>query len=317
MALLRTGSATSTLSKMQRRATRYEKYISLSSVFLIITSTIVIFTSVVLIKWYFMPNLSFWDPMFEVAPYLMLGLGIFKFCVSLYGFGITSSENRGLLIFFAVLLGAAFVGQVASIFTFWQVKTTVEIGSVGPSAANDELQLYGKPGEEGVTSSWDHMQAHLHCCGASGFQKGFKDWQNTEYGQNQHGDYPGFDGVPDSCCHSEGDNCGKGVLGNMGENNIRSKIFVDGCLEILQEWMEEDIVPMIAVYSGVGIAIALVELIATVLVCAYVAQINRRRQREEIMWNAVRGGDNGDGRGGGEMTPMHTFDRTSNHDTQV
>ena len=107
------------------------------------------------------------------------------------------------------------------------------------------------------------------------------------------------------------------MLGNMGENNIRSKIFVDGCLEILQEWMEEDIVPMIAVYSGVGIAIALVELIATVLVCAYVAQINRRRQREEIMWNAVRGGDNGDGRGGGEMTPMHTFDRTSNHDTQV
>ena len=95
----------------------------------------------------------------------MLGLGIFKFIVSLYGFGITSSENRGLLIFFAVLLGAAFVGQVASIFTFWQVKTTVEIGSVGPSAANDELQLYGKPGEEGVTSSWDHMQHVLRTKG--------------------------------------------------------------------------------------------------------------------------------------------------------
>jgi hypothetical protein len=87
-------------------------------------------------------------------------------------------------------------------------------------------------------------------------------------------------------------------------------------MEILREWMEGDIVPMIAVYSGVGIAIALVELIATVLVCAYVAQINRRRQREEIMWGAVRGGDNGDGRGS-EMAPMHTFDRTSNHDTQV
>ena len=102
----------------------------------------------------------------------------------------------------------------------------------------------------------------------------------------------------------------------MGENNIRSRIFVDGCLEILQQWMEEDIVPMIAVYSGVGIAIALVELIATVLVCAYVAQINRRRQREEMMWNAVRG-DNGDGRGA-ELQPMHNqFDRSSNHDTQV
>jgi len=316
MALLRTGSAKSTLSMMQRRATRYEKYISLASVFLIITSTIVIFTSVVLIKWYFMPNLAFWDQMFAVAPYLMLGLGIFKFIISLFGFAITSSENRGLLIFFAILLAAAFVGQVASIFTFWQVKTTVEIGSVGPSAANDELQLYGKNGSESITSSWDHMQKHLHCCGASGYQKGFKDWQNTDFGRNQHGRHQKFDGVPDSCCHQEGENCGKGVLGNMGENNIRSRIFVDGCLEILQQWMEEDIVPMIAVYSGVGIAIALVELIATVLVCAYVAQINRRRQREEMMWNAVRG-DNGDGRGA-ELQPMHNqFDRSSNHDTQV
>jgi len=317
MALLRTGSAQSTLSKIQRRATRYEKYISLASVFLLVTSTIVIFTSVVLIKWYFMPNLAFWDPMFAVAPYLMVGLGVFKFIVALYGFGIISSENRGLLIVFAILLAIAFVGQVASIFTFWQVKTTVEIGSVGPSAANDELQLYGKPGHEGVTSSWDHMQEHLHCCGVSSTpQTGFKDWTNTEYGQNQNGEYAGFDGVPDSCCRTESENCGKGVLGSMSVNTVRLRIWVDGCLSILQEWMEEDIVPMIAVYSGVGIAIALVELIATVLVCAYVAQINRRRQREEIMWNAVRG-DNGDGHGGGEMTPMHTFDRTSNHDTQV
>ena len=197
MPLLRTGSAKSTLSMMQRRATRYERYISLASVFLIITSTIVIFTSVVLIKWYFMPNLAFWDQMFQVAPYLMLGLGIFKFIISLFGFGITSSENRGLLVCFAILLALAFIGQVASIFTFWQVKTTVEIGSVGPSAANDELQLYGKNGSESVTSSWDHMQKHLHCCGASGYQQGYKDWQNTDFGRNQHGRIQNFDGVPD------------------------------------------------------------------------------------------------------------------------
>ena len=295
MPLLRTGSAKSTLSMMQRRATRYERYISLASVFLIITSTIVIFTSVVLIKWYFMPNLAFWDPMFSVAPYLMLAIGIFKFVISLYGFAITSSENRGLLVFFAVLLAVAFIGQIASIFTFWQVKTKIEISSVGPSAANDELQLYGKNGSESVTRSWDHMQSHLHCCGASGYQQGYKDWQNTDFGRNKHGKYQAFDGVPDSCCHQEGENCGKGVLGTMGENQVRSRIFVDGCLEILQQWMEDDIDPMISVYSGVGIAIALVELIATVLVCAYVAQINRRRQREEMIQNDIKV-DNGDGR---------------------
>ena len=95
MALQRTGSARSTLSMMQRKATQYERYISLASVFLLVTSTIIIFTSIVLIKWYFMPNLAFWDSMFVVAPYLMLGLGIYKFIISLYGFGVTSSENKG------------------------------------------------------------------------------------------------------------------------------------------------------------------------------------------------------------------------------
>lgn len=316
MVLLRTGSAKSTLSMMQRKATRYEKYISLASVFLIITSTIVIFTSVVLIKWYFMPNLQFWDQMFVVAPYLMLGLGIFKFLISLYGFAITSSENRGLLILFAVVLGIAFVGQIASIFTFWQVKTQVEIGGVGPSDANAELQLYGLPGNESITNSWDHMQKHLHCCGVSGHTNGYTNWKNVKFGQNKNGEYENFDGVPDSCCHDPSENCGQGVF-RKGKESVRNTIFVGGCLEILKQWMTADIVPLISIYSGIGIAISLVELIAMILVCAYVAQISRRRNREEVMWNAVRGDDNGDARGGAEMTPMHTFDRTSEHDTQV
>ena len=305
--MIRTGSAKSTLSMMQRSATRYEKYITLASVFLIITSTIVIFTSVVLIKWYFMPNLNFWDPMFVVAPYLMLALGIYKFLISLYGFAITRSENRGLLIFFAVLLGIAFVTQVCSIFVFWQVKTAVEIGSVDNSGVHKELNMYGQNGSESVTDTWDHMQQHLHCCGANNFGQGYSDWRNTAYGKTDNR-------VPDSCCQRKTDGCGKNILGQQSQETIRETIFVDGCLVILKQWMKEDVTPMIKVYSGVGIAIALVELIALVLVAAYVAQISRRRQREEMMWNAVRG-DHGDG--AHEMAPMNTMDKTSNHDTPV
>ena len=56
------------------------------------------------------------------------------------------------------------------------------------------------------------------------------------------------------------------------------------------------------------------ELAFVVLVCAYVAQINRRRQREEMVWNATRGDDRDAGR---EMDRLSPNDRTSNHDTQV
>ena len=61
--------------------------------------------------------------------------------------------------------------------------------------------------------------------------------------------------------------------------------------------LQDDVVPMMAVYAGVGVLIALTELIAVVLTCAFVAQINRRRQREEKMWNAVRGEDDLDHEG--------------------
>ena len=108
-----------------------------------------------------MPYLKFWDEKFMVAPYLMLAIGIFKFIVSLYGFAITHSEQRGLLITFAVFLAIAFVGQIASIFIFWEVRMLVKQGNVGAQSAQKELRFYGQKGNEAITSSWDHMQQHL------------------------------------------------------------------------------------------------------------------------------------------------------------
>ena len=309
-----TGSAMSTLSKMQRSTDRYEKYITLASVFLLITSTIVIFTSVVLIKWYFMPHLNFWDPMFVVAPYLMLALGIYKFIISLYGFVIACSENRGLFIFFAALLSIAFIAQVASIFVFWQVKTQVEIGSAGMAGANDELQKYGQNGMQSMTNSWDYMQHHLHCCGANGVQTGYMDWSNTPYARNKNS-------VPDSCCRKKTKGCGENMLiATGGASRIRQTIFVDGCLEILRQWMEEEVAPMIAVYSGVGVAISLVELITVVMISAYVSHISRRRKKKEMMYREMNEecrkmmnpglGDVGDSKH--EIIPMNTINRISN-----
>ena len=155
MALWRAGS---TLSQIQHRANRYETYIRLASVFLVVISTITVFSSVVLIKWYFMPNLAFWDQTFVTAPYLMLALGIYTFIISIGSFAIAGLENRGLLIFFAALLGIAFICQIASIFLFWEVRTLIQNRNVGPSAVNEELGHYGQPGYESTTNAWDHMQ---------------------------------------------------------------------------------------------------------------------------------------------------------------
>jgi hypothetical protein len=56
---------------------------------------------------------------------------------------------------------------------------------------------------------------------------------------------------------------------------IINRIFVNGCLTLLQYQLETDVVPMMVGYAVVGVILALVELITVVLASAYVAQITR------------------------------------------
>jgi hypothetical protein len=55
-------------------------------------------------------------------------------------------------------------------------------------------------------------------------------------------------------------------------------------MTLLKDQLESDVLPMMIVYACVGVILALVELITVVLASAYVAQINRRRRREEKTW---------------------------------
>ena len=277
MGLIRSGSAKSTLSMMQRRATRYEQYITLSSIFLIVASTASIFTSAVLIRWYFMPFLYFWHHYFMLAPYMLLALGIYDFFLAIYGFICASLKNRALLVAFSLVLVLGFVGQLASIFLFWQLRTEIQLGSISGSQVQDQLMLYGS--DPKITYNWDYMQQHLSCCGGFKWDSGYYDYRSAPIGKNES--------VPDSCC-TKGNvpGCGNNAF-LWGTGELQSSIYAQGCIEILQKWLLMDIDPMISVYTSAGLSIALIEIITVVLSSAYVAQISRRQLREEIMWYTV------------------------------
>ena len=65
-------------------------------------------------------------------------------------------------------------------------------------------------------------------------------------------------------------------------NNIG--IWKDGCIEILEVMLKRDLIeyPFAWIYIGVGLILALVELITVVLACAYIAQINRSRKFDQV-----------------------------------
>ena len=131
--------AKSTLSMMQRKATRYQKYLNLSNVFLLITSTILIFTAVILMKFYHVDKLDFWSVYCWLVPVFMITLGVYTFLVCIFGFVISGSENRPMIAGYAVLLTLAFLAQLASIFMAMELRTDVNDNTIPASEIIDEL----------------------------------------------------------------------------------------------------------------------------------------------------------------------------------
>lgn len=254
------------------KASQYQKYITLSTVFLIITSTILIFTAAILMKFYHLDKLGFWSSYFELVPYYMITLGLFTFISGLIGAFVAPLGNKVAMIVFAVLMTIAFLAQLGSIFTALEVRSDVE-NNKGDAQIQKDMALYEE--DAGVKAKWDELQRDLHCCGGQRFNEGYRDWVGrvTPAGS-----------VPDSCCHNIQENCGHGIA-DENTDKIRNTIFVDGCMEIIKDKLEEDVVPMMVVYACVGVILAIVELICVVLACAYIAQINRRTSKyDQGIW---------------------------------
>jgi len=263
----------STLKSAQYKASQYNRYIVLATLFLMIISSLSVFVSFTLIKWYFMPNLYFWDISFEITPYMMAGVGIYTFIISLFGLAIKGLEKRKWFALYAVLLTIAFLGQCVSVYFIWQIRFKIQEGGIGPSDVIKSISEYGINPE--VTKSWDDMQTHMMCCGGNSWRTGYTDYQHTSLAKED---------VPDTCCIEPTEGCGRGILAvGQSPRDIQEKIFVHGCVKILSRWMENEVVGLIPMFAGVFLTTAFVEIMTVVLLSAYVAQITRRHRGDEIL----------------------------------
>jgi len=272
------------------RSSKYQRFLNISNVFLLITSTILIFCGIILISWYHMLKLEFWSSYFYWCPMLMLSLGVYTFATTCYGFIISVKESRGLLTVMAVLLSIAFIGQLASVFTAMMLRTDLETEIANVGNVVTDMKKYDS--EDGYTkANWDSLQSSLRCCGGKDYEVGFRSWDvvqvNGQTGRN----------VPDSCCHVYSEGCGRDKVlttrTSAQSNDIG--IWKDGCIEILEVMLKRDLIeyPFAWIYIGVGLILALVELITVVLACAYVAQINRRQRHQRMYTRAATADDDG------------------------
>jgi len=267
------------LGTWKARSTKYQRFLNLSNVFLLMTSIILVFSAVILIKFYHITKLDFWSIWFYVNPIFMIALGVYTFAISVYGIIISNSENRCLISMLAITLSFAFLGQIFSILSAMEVRNIINNQVIDPTDISTDMQKYGVAGYEDITDKWDDMQRNLRCCGGEKFDIGYQDWRAANANKPTNG------AVPDSCCHDEREHCGAGkAMSRAGE--ISLGIYKDGCIAIIKHKLQSDIEPLMIVYAGVGVLLSIVELITVVLACAYVAQISRRKRREDMFTRA-------------------------------
>jgi len=274
------GASMMSLGTWNARSTKYQKFLNLSNVFLLIVSTILLFSSGVLMTFYHLPKLEFWSWYFLACPTCMLSLGLYTFAVSVYGFITSSFENRGLISLMAVFLGIAFFIQIFSVFTAMELRYKVDTERIPAQPLDTNMREYGK--DSTITENWDSMQENLRCCGGMHFEVGFNSWSGILDGD-----------VPDSCCHDPKPGCGKNKIQSRQTTLALTDLHIwkDGCLEILQLKLKADVSPMLIIYTGVGVLLAIVELITVAIACAYVAQINRRKKRSDMYSRAATAND--------------------------
>jgi len=265
------GASTMTLGTWTTRSSKYQKILNVLNTFMIIVSLILIGTAAVLIRFYHFTKLYFWDDYFYIGPVCMMVLGIFTLLAAAYGFVTSNYESRGLISVFAVSFCFSFLLQIVSIYIALETRNMILTSK--PNAITNMKEY---PFDESIRYNWDTLQSDLRCCGSHTFTRGFQDWSSVKLdGKDSNKD------VPQSCCQEPGiKECGKNVMDS--DRALRDlHIWVVGCMEIIELKLLHEAAPLLYVYSGVGVILALMKIITVAIACSYIAQITRRIKKAE------------------------------------
>lgn len=201
--------------------------------------------------------LDFLGDSFFNTPVLLVVVGCIIFFVTFFGCCGAIKEHHCMTLAFSVFLSLILLielGAGIASYTFRQ-----QVGSIIETNMEKGLQNYGKATFKGVTETWNIVQHEMKCCGA----QEYKDWVNTTFAEKDNS-------VPDSCCLSDVEGCGKGIL-NMSDEQVPKIIYTNGCLDKLKEVIEGNV----AALGGIGVGIAVIQFAGIIFACVLAATIRK------------------------------------------
>lgn len=219
------------------------KYLLFLFNLLFVISGIALIVTAALIQTFYASYLDFLGSQFLSAPMLFIIVGVVIFLVAFFGCCGAVKESNCMMMTFSLFLIIIFICEVAGGITAY-----ILIGDLNATVSRfmgEAIDKYDPVKDDGFKTTWDFAQHEGHCCGV----KSYQDWFNNTA-------YAAKDAVPDSCCKEDTIGCGSNI-------SDVSKIYTDGCLPELVSTLKHKA----GIFAGVGIGLAIVQLIGIVFAC--------------------------------------------------
>ncbi|XP_044050505.1 CD151 antigen isoform X2 [Siniperca chuatsi] len=185
---------------------------------------------------------------YSASAYILIAAGVIVIVTGIIGCCATLKEMKSLLIVYLILLLCIFLLEIiAGALAYITYQELDE--ELRQNLKATMQQKYQQPGEESVTQAVDKLQQEFKCCGSHNFS----DWRGCVWIQAAENERL----VPDSCCKTPSDLCGR--------RDHPSNIYKveGGCIMKLEEF----ILSQLYILGAVGVGIAFLQLVGMMFTC--------------------------------------------------
>lgn len=185
---------------------------------------------------------------YSASAYILIAAGVIVIVTGIIGCCATLKEMKSLLIVYLVLLLCIFLLEIiAGVLAYVTYQELDE--DLRQNLKVTMQQKYQQEGEESITQAVDRLQQEFKCCGS----QNSSDWSGSVWIQRT--DNLRF--VPDSCCKTPSDLCGR--------RDHPSNIYKveGGCIMKLEEF----ILSQLYILGAVGLGIAFLQLVGMMFTC--------------------------------------------------
>ncbi|ODM92057.1 CD63 antigen [Orchesella cincta] len=182
---------------------------------------------------------------------LFVVTGILMIATAVLGCYGASTDNRCMLISYAMLMGLTLIVQLAAVTVLikYDVSGVVRGGMI---TSMDNYYNSEAPTHNESVQFWNYLQSNLKCCGVHNY---------TEWKTASQAPTVGF--IPGSCCegnHDDFKNCSQAITNdNIKDVEIVSKIiYMNGCLDEYFRYYSMDLLAFCAILLATVQAFGLV-----------------------------------------------------------